>query len=210
MGRTLTERKKPAKADLAAAAGVTILDVIAPGLRALFCGINPGLYSGYTGYHFARPGNRFWRALYESGFTETLLKPHQQQRLLDVGCGITNLVSRTTVSSREITRAELDTGSCRLQEIVELYRPWSVAILGIDAYRTAFSRPDAGVGRQPQGIGPARCGCCPTQAASTAIIPPLSWRRRFAIFAATSKNCTSGPPDACCPTARPPCAARRT
>ena len=108
MGRTLTERRKPAKADLATAAGATIPDVIAPGLRTLFCGINPGLYSGYTGYHFARPGNRFWRALSEACFTETLMKPHQQQRLVDVGCGITNLVSRTTASSREITRAELE------------------------------------------------------------------------------------------------------
>jgi len=181
MGRTLTERKKPAKADLAAAAGATIPDVIAPGLRALFCGINPGLYSGYTGYHFARPGNRFWRALYESGFTETLLKPHQQQRLLDVGCGITNLVSRTTVSSREITRAELDTGSCRLQEIVELYRPWSVAILGIDAYRTAFSRPDAGVGRQPQGIGPAPLWVLPNPSGVNGHYPP-------AVLAATFRD----------------------
>jgi len=91
-------KRKPTREDLLAAAGKSIPDVIAPGLKVLFCGINPGLYSGATGHHFARPGNRFWPALHLAGFTARLLDPSEKRELLKSGYGITNLVARTTAA----------------------------------------------------------------------------------------------------------------
>lgn len=146
---------KPTKADLQASAGKTIPDVIGPGLKVLFCGINPGLYSGYTGYHFARPGNRFWPALYASGFTERLLAPSENQVLLASGCGITNLVERSTATAAELTREELTAGAKRLAEKAERYRPRVIAVLGVTAYREAFESPKAQLGEQPDKIGPS-------------------------------------------------------
>src|ERR1035438_10087063 len=100
---------RPTRADLAAATDQTIADVIAPGLRVLFSGINPGLYSAATGYHFARPGNRFWPALHRSGFTPRLLRPDEQDRLLDIGLGITNIVARATArADDDVSDAEPD------------------------------------------------------------------------------------------------------
>src|SRR5262245_23381452 len=93
---------KPSRTDLLAAKNKTVRDVIAPGLRILFCGINPGLYSGATGRHFARPGNRFWPTLYQAGFTPRLLDPSEQKELLALGYGITNLVARTTATADEL------------------------------------------------------------------------------------------------------------
>src|SRR5512139_2642274 len=98
---------KPTRDDLLAAQEKTIRDVIAPGLKVLFCGINPGLYSGYTGYHFARPGNRFWPALYAAGFTPRLFSPDEQRELLLLGFGITNLVARATATAAELSPEEL-------------------------------------------------------------------------------------------------------
>src|SRR3981081_660185 len=89
---------KPTKQELKAAAGKTVPDVIAPGLRVLFCGINPGLYTAAVGHHFARPGNRFWPALHRSGFTDRLLSPYDEQELLTAGLGITNVVDRATAA----------------------------------------------------------------------------------------------------------------
>jgi len=80
-------------------------DLIEPNLEVLFCGINPGLYSGATGHHFARPGNRFWPALQRSGFTPTLLSPCEERSLLDLGIGITNLVARATAAASDLTDA---------------------------------------------------------------------------------------------------------
>src|SRR5690606_31623815 len=109
-------------------------------LDVLFCGINPGLYSGATGHHFARPGNRFWPALHGAGFTETLLHPSEEHLLLDVGCGITNLVQRTTAAAAELSREELERGHHELEGKVRRNAPRWLAILGIGAYRTAFGR----------------------------------------------------------------------
>jgi TDG/mug DNA glycosylase family protein len=128
-------------------------DVIGPGLRVLFCGINPGLYSGATGHHFARPGNRFWPALHAAGFTDRLLAPWEETELLPLGLGITNLVARATAGAAELDRAELIEGRRRLQRKVRRYRPAWLAVLGIGAYRTAFERPGARLGRQPETIG---------------------------------------------------------
>src|ERR671918_3061520 len=110
---------KPTRADLLAAQNKTVRDVIAPNLRVLFCGINPGLYSGATGHHFARPGNRFWPTLYQSGFTPRLLHPSEERELLTLGYGITNLVPRATATADELAPAELVAGRLRLQAKVK-------------------------------------------------------------------------------------------
>jgi len=145
-------RERPGSRALAEAAGRTIPDVIAPGLRVLFCGINPGLYSGATGHHFARPGNRFWPALFAAGFTDRRLDPAEQRVLLEHGLGITNLVPRTTAAADELTREELVAGRRRLEAKLRCHRPRALAVLGIGAYRTAFERPHGEPGRQPEAV----------------------------------------------------------
>lgn len=146
---------RPSAAELAAAAGRTIPDVAGPDLRVLFCGINPGLYSAATGFHFARPGNRFWPALYGSGFTPTLFRPDEQRLLLEAGLGITNLVDRATARADELAAAELSAGARRLAAKAAALRPRWVAIAGVTAYRIAFARPRAVVGPQDETAGPA-------------------------------------------------------
>jgi double-stranded uracil-DNA glycosylase len=148
-------QRRPTKADLLAANDKSITDVIAPDLRVLFCGINPGLYSGYTGHHFARPGNRFWPALHAAGFTDRLLTPAEEQEMLRYGYGITNLVNRATATADELNAEELRAGGERLLRTVERYRPFAVAVLGVGAYRSAFGRPKAKQGQQPEGLGSA-------------------------------------------------------
>jgi TDG/mug DNA glycosylase family protein len=148
-----TQPYRPSSADLAAAAGTVIPDVVAPNLRVLFCGINPGLWSGATGHHFARPGNRFWPALYRSGFTPRQLRPDEQEELLALGLGITNVAPRTTAKADELTAGELRAGGRALVERVTRYRPRVLAVLGLGAYRTAFGRPRTTVGRQVESLG---------------------------------------------------------
>jgi TDG/mug DNA glycosylase family protein len=143
---------RPSKADLAAAAGKTVSDLIRPGLRVLFCGINPGLYSGATGHHFARPGNRFWPALHLSGFTGRLVGPWEERILLEWGLGITNLVARATATAAELTREELRAGRRALERKTRRHKPRWVAVVGIGAYREAFERPQARSGAQPECI----------------------------------------------------------
>jgi TDG/mug DNA glycosylase family protein len=144
---------KPTRAELAAAAGKSIRDVIAPDLHVLFCGINPGLYSAATGHHFARPGNRFWPALHGAGFTERQLSPWEERELLAAGCGVTNLVARGTASADELSAEELVAGRRRLLTKVNRYKPRFLAVLGITAYRSAFEQPHAALGRQGESLG---------------------------------------------------------
>ena len=144
-----------------AAAGRTVRDVIGEGLRVLFCGINPGLYSGAVGHHFARPGNRFWPVLHAAGFTDRVLASWEERELLDYGYGITNLVARATATAAELAREEFVAGARRLERKVKRYRPRWVAVVGIGAYRTAFGRPRAVIGGQPERIGPARLWLLP-------------------------------------------------
>lgn len=146
---------KPSRAQLIASAGKAVPDVIAPRLRVLFCGINPGLYSGATGHHFARPGNRFWPALHGSGFTRRLLAPWEERALLEQGCGVTNLVAHASAGADELTPADLVAGRRRLLSKVKRYSPACVAVLGVGAYRVAFARPTAALGRQPELFGRA-------------------------------------------------------
>ena len=147
--------KRPTRDEVQAAVNRTVPDLIAPGLAVLFCGINPGLYSAATRHHFARPGNRFWRALQAAGFTDRVLSPWEESALLARGCGITNLVARATASADELTHDELIAGRIRLARKASRYRPQWIAIVGIGAYRVAFGRPGAAAGRQPDRLGPS-------------------------------------------------------
>jgi double-stranded uracil-DNA glycosylase len=135
--------------------------VVGPDLRVLFCGINPGLWSAWAGLHFARPGNRFWPALQASGFTPRLLSPAEQDHLPALGLGITNVVARATARADELTGAELVEGGRLLREKVQRLRPGWLAVLGITAYRTAFGRPRAVVGPQPETVGTTRLWALP-------------------------------------------------
>jgi TDG/mug DNA glycosylase family protein len=149
---SVRENPRPTPADLAAARDKTIPDVVAAGLRVLFCGINPGLYSAATGRHFARPGNRFWPALHRSGFTARQLHPSEQEQLLDIGLGITNIVARATARADELTADELREGGRTLTEKVGQLHPRWLAVVGVTAYRVAFGRPRATVGPQDETV----------------------------------------------------------
>lgn len=140
--------RRPTKADLQAAYGRTIPNTIGPELRVLFCGINPSLWSGWSGHHFARPGNRFWPALHRSGFTPRQLDPSEADALLGLGMGVTNLVNRATARADELTPAELVEGGERLVRTVGEWRPRWLAVVGVTAYRSAFGRKDAKIGPQ--------------------------------------------------------------
>lgn len=147
----------PTTAELAAARGRTLPDVLPgrgdPPLRVLFCGINPGLVSAATGYHFARPGNRFWPTLAASGLTTRVLAPSEQGDLARLGLGLTNLVARATATADEISRRELVEGGARLRERCEQWDPAWLAVLGVTAFRTAFGDRGAAIGRQSQAWG---------------------------------------------------------
>ncbi|MEJ8279159.1 G/U mismatch-specific DNA glycosylase [Pseudonocardia spirodelae] len=147
----------PDRAALEAARDATVDDVLPgpgdPPLRVLFCGINPGLVSAATGHHFARPGNRFWPVLHESGFTPRLLRPSEQSALAGLGLGITNMAARATARADELTDDELRAGGERLRGLVADRAPAWLAVVGIGAYRTAFGRRDATVGEQPERLG---------------------------------------------------------
>ena len=149
----MTKPWKPTREQLLAATSKTVRDVIAPNLRVLFCGINPGLYTSAVGHHFARPGNRFWPALHAGGFTDRVLSPFDEHELLKSGYGITNVVSRTTATADQISRDEIIAGGELLRAKVLRYQPRVLAVLGVGAYRTAFNQPKATIGRQAETIG---------------------------------------------------------
>jgi TDG/mug DNA glycosylase family protein len=127
--------------------------VIAPGLDILFVGINPGLYSGATGYHFARPGNRFWPALHRSGLTPRQLAPWENRDLLDYGLGIVNIVERTTAAESDLEPEEFVRGAVTLRRRLLRYRPRIAAFLGLGAYGRAFGVKRVAIGPQDHVIG---------------------------------------------------------
>lgn len=180
--RIVNSQARPTRAELAAAADRGIKDVIAPGLRVLFVGINPGLYSGWSGHHFARPGNRFWPTLHAAGFTPRLLHPSEERELLAYGCGITNFVNRATATAAELMADELVAGGERLLRIVETYRPRTVAVLGITAYRTAFARPKAALGRQHESLGDTPLWVLPNPSGLNAHYTPAALAEVFRTF----------------------------
>jgi TDG/mug DNA glycosylase family protein len=160
-GMAISSRSRPTKQQLLTAVGRPVPDIIAVDLKVLFCGINPGLYSGAVGHHFARPGNRFWIALFHAGFTDRLLEPAEETRLLDFGCGITNIVNYATAQANELSRDELRVGVEMLKKKVLRFRPRVLAVLGIDAYRKGFHTPGAAVGEQQEKIGAAHVWVLP-------------------------------------------------
>lgn len=145
--------RPPTRAELLAARSKIVADVIADDLQVLFVGINPGLYTAAIGHHFGRPGNRFWPVLHGAGFTPRQLAPWEERQLLPLGLGITNFVARASASADELSADELRAGAAVLVEKVLRHRPRFVACLGVTAYRTAFARPRARVGRQAESIG---------------------------------------------------------
>jgi TDG/mug DNA glycosylase family protein len=144
---------RPTKSQLRLAAGKRVPDLIVPALRVLFCGINPGLYSAAVGHHFARPGNRFWPALYRAGFTDRLLSPFEEHELLHLGIGITNIVDRASASAESLSGEDLTQGAGRLRRKIGRCQPMFTAFLGITAFRKAFQLPRARLGRSNDKIG---------------------------------------------------------
>jgi TDG/mug DNA glycosylase family protein len=170
---------KPTKEEVQAAAGKTVRDVIAPDLRVLFCGINPGLYTAAVGRHFARPGNRFWPALHRAGFTPRQLSPFEERELPAYGCGITNVVTRATATAAELSPEEFARGGRLLRAKVKKYRPRFLAVLGVGAYRAAFARPGAGVGRQAEKLEAATVWVLPNPSGLNANYRPADLARLF-------------------------------
>lgn len=172
--------RKPTLAEIRAAVGKTVADVIAPDLRVLFVGINPGLYTAAIGHHFGRPGNRFWPALYAAGFTDRLLSPYEERELLQWGYGITNLAPRATAGANDLSVDELLQGGQVLAEKVRAYRPKALAVLGISAYRIAFQQLKAALGPQPEPLGGAPVWVLPNPSGLNAHYPPDALARLFA------------------------------
>ena len=127
----------------------------------LFCGINPGLYTAAIGHHFGRPGNRFWKVLHLAGFTPRELSPFEERVLLEHGCGVTNLVNYATARADELDDDDLVRGAARLRRTVKRWRPRAVAVLGMDAYRSAFKKTRVSVGEQEERISDARVWVLP-------------------------------------------------
>ena len=161
----------PTREQLESARSRTLPDVIAPGLRVLFSGINPGLVSAWTGHHFARPGNRFWPALHRSGFTLRQLRPDEQDQLLTFGLGITNVAPRASARADELTGEEIIEGGARLRDKVLAHRPTWLAVLGVTAYRAAFAVPKARIGPQDERMGATRVWLLPNPSGLNAHYP---------------------------------------
>lgn len=171
--------RRPTRAEIAAAAGKSLPDMIAPNLKLLFCGINPGLYTAAIGHHFGRPGNRFWPALYASGFTDRLLSPYEERELLSLGYGLTNIVDRASARADDLTEEELREGARILEKKVTRYQSGYIAFLGITAYRTAFQRPNAKLGRQQETLAGAKTWVLPSPSGLNAHHSPADLARLF-------------------------------
>jgi len=180
--RRRVPRLRPSKSDLLAASNRIVPDVIAHGLKVLFCGINPGLYTAWAGHHFARPGNRFWPALFASGFTDRLLLPEEERELLALGYGITNIVPRATLAADELARDELLAGAKELRQKVHAYRPEYLAVLGLTAYRVGFACPKATLGVQAEPIGQTIVWVLPNPSGLNAHFTPKALAELFREF----------------------------
>ncbi|WP_310435998.1 G/U mismatch-specific DNA glycosylase [Streptomyces sp. 3330] len=176
------------QAELEAARDRLVPDVVAGGLRVLFCGINPGLMTAATGHHFARPGNRFWPVLHLSGFTPRLLKPAEQQELLSYGLGITNVVARATARADELTAREYQDGGRLLARKVTRLKPRWLAVVGVTAYRAAFDDRKAAVGPQERVIGDTRVWVLPNPSGLNAHWTAATMAQEFARLRAAAED----------------------
>ena len=152
---------RPSREELEAAYGGSVPDLLAPGLKVLLCGINPGLRSAAIGHHFGNPANRLWPVLHLAGFTPRRLHPTESHELLSYGIGVTNFVNRATATAAEIPDEEVRDARPRVEATVTRWAPEVVAFLGLSAYRTCFGRRTAGVGPQPETIGGTRVWLLP-------------------------------------------------
>lgn len=146
-------------------------DIITPNLKVLFVGINPGLETARTGFHFAHRSNRFWKTLYESRFTPRLLLPSQNKELLKYGLGITNVVDRPTKGERELKKEEFEEGRKILLKKIKKYNPEWVAFVGIGLYRNTFNKKDTKVGQQ-ENIFDSKVWVLPQPSGLNAHYPP--------------------------------------
>jgi TDG/mug DNA glycosylase family protein len=144
---------RPTRAELLEAYGKTVPDLVRPGLKVLLVGINPSLFSGWSGQHFARPGNRLWKTLVLSGLTPRQLHPDETDALLDAGIGVTNLVARATARADELTDDEIRAGLTGLAAVARRWQPQWVAVLGVGAWRIASGDRRASVGPQEATVG---------------------------------------------------------
>jgi TDG/mug DNA glycosylase family protein len=145
-------------------------DVLAPGLKVVFCGINPGFVSAAAGAHFANPRNDFWRLLHEAGFTPRLLAPDEQFEALEYGIGLTNAASRTTRGSGDLRRADFAGAAERLASLAEELRPHWLAFVGKEAYRGVFGeRPE--LAEQSRRLGETRLFVLPSTSPANAAVP---------------------------------------
>lgn len=146
---------RPSPDALQGAYGATVPDLVGPGTVVLLCGINPSLWSGAVGLHFANPANRLWPVLAAAGWTPRRLLPSDTGELLAAGIGITNLVARATARADELSDDELRAGFPAVAHLADRVRPGWVAFLGLGAYRTATGDRRAVVGSQQHRLGPA-------------------------------------------------------
>jgi TDG/mug DNA glycosylase family protein len=165
-----SSRRKPPSA---------VPDVLAPALRVVFCGINPGRWSATAGAHFANPRNDFWRLLHDAGFTPRLLAPHEQHELVSFGYGLTNAALRMTPGSGDLRRGDFAGSAERLARVAEAWRPGWIAFVGKEAYRGTFGeRPQLGV--QERRLGSTRLFVLPSTSPANAAVPyseRLRWFR---------------------------------
>lgn len=152
---------RPTSEQLRQAQGARVPDLIGKDLKVLFCGINPSLYSAAVGHHFARPGNRFWKVLHRAGFTPRLFSPDEDELLLELGLGLTNVADRATATAAELVDADYVSGVRSLARKVRRHRPDYVAFLGLTAYRMVSGSPDARIGAQPELFAGAKAWALP-------------------------------------------------
>ncbi|MDQ3849790.1 MAG: G/U mismatch-specific DNA glycosylase [Actinomycetota bacterium] len=154
--------------------------ILGPGLRVLFVGVNPSLFSARVGHHFARPGNRFWATLHAAGYTPRRLRPDEGAELVAHGVGVTNIAFRPTRAAAELTAEELREGAAELEQTVRRHRPRLVAVVGLTAYRTAFGRPRAVMGPQEEEIGGRPVWVLPNPSGLNAHYKPGDFARLYA------------------------------
>jgi TDG/mug DNA glycosylase family protein len=168
---------------VAAQAVSAVPDILAPGLRCIFCGINPGRRSSEAGCHFANPRNDFWRLLADAGLTPRLLDPSEQWSLLELGYGLTNAAYRTTKGSSDLRRSDFAGSEERLERLAAELEPGTIAFVGKSSYQGAFGLPRSELGLQERTLGGTTLFVLPSTSPANAAVPydeRLAWFSRLA------------------------------